>query len=63
MSEFVVAGLLITPFVRYALIALILFVPIHYLLVRLGIQHWAWHPSLAEAALYLCLVAVLNIFA
>lgn len=63
MSELVVAGLLIAPFVKYALIALLLFVPIHLMLARLGIQHWAWHPLLAEAGLYICLVAVLNIFA
>lgn len=63
MSEFVVAGLLISPFVKFALLALALFVPIHLLLVRVGIQHWAWHPLLAEAGLYLCLLAALNIFA
>lgn len=63
MSEFIVGGLLISPFVKYALIALVLFWPIHAALVRLRIHRWAWHPLLAEGGLYLCLLALLNIFA
>lgn len=62
MSEFVVAGLLITPFVKYAIIALLVCLPIHVLLARLRIEHWAWHPLLAEAGLYICVLAFLNIF-
>ena len=62
MSEFVVAGLLITPFVKYAIIALLVCLPIHALLTRLRIEHWAWHPLLAEAGLYICVLASLNIF-
>ena len=62
MSEWIVAGLLITPFVKYALIALLVFIPLRMMLARLGIQHWAWHPLLAEAGLYICILAALNIF-
>ncbi len=62
MTEFVVAGLLITPFVKYALITLIIFLPLRMLLSRLSIQRWAWHPLLAEAGLYICILAALNIF-
>ena len=61
MTEFVVAGLLISPFVKYALIALLVFLPLRIVLVRLGIQRWTWHPLLAEAGLYICLIAVLNL--
>ena len=62
MKDFVIAGLLITPFVKYAGLALLLFVPLHVLLVRAHFEHWAWHPLLAEAGLYLCLLSVLNFF-
>ena len=61
MKEFVVAGLLISPFVKYALLAGLLFIPLRFLLVRLRFDHWVWHPLLAEAALYICLVALLNL--
>ena len=63
MSEFVVAGLLISPFVKYALIALALFLPLRGVLGLIGFRRWVWHPLLAEAGLYLCLLAVLNIYA
>jgi len=61
MREFVVAGLLITPFVKFALIALLLFMPIRIVLVRVGFHRWVWHPLLAEAGLYVCLLAVLHL--
>jgi hypothetical protein len=62
MSEFIVAGLLISPFVKYALVTLVIFLPIRLALARVGFQRWVWHPLLAEAGLYVCLLAVLNIF-
>ena len=62
MREFVVAGLLISPFVKYALIAGVLFIPIRLMLVHLHLDRWFWHPALAEGAIYLCLLAALNLF-
>ena len=60
MREFVVAGLLISPFVKFALIGALVFVPVRLVLVHLSFQKWFWHPLLAEAAIYICLVAALN---
>ena len=61
MNEFVVAGLLISPFVKYALIAALIFIPIRVVLVVTRLQKWLWHPLLAEAAISICVVATLNI--
>jgi hypothetical protein len=61
VKEFVVAGLLISPFVRYALLATVIFIPIRFALVVTRLQKWFWHPLLAEAAIYICVVATLNI--
>ena len=61
MREFVVAGLLISPFVKYALIAGLVFLPIRLILVRVNFQKWFWHPLLAEASVYICILATLNI--
>jgi hypothetical protein len=61
VKEFVVAGLLISPFVKYALIAALIFIPIRFILVITRLQKWFWHPLLAEAAIYICVVATLNI--
>jgi hypothetical protein len=61
MNEFVVAGLLISPLVKYALIAALIFIPIRFVLVLTRFQKWLWHPLLAEASIYICVVATLNI--
>ncbi len=60
MKEFVFAGLLMSPFVRYALLAAVLLFVLRLLPVRLHLYRWFWHPLLAEAAIYVCLVALLN---
>ena len=62
MKEFVVAGLLISPLVRYALLAGVLLFVVRWLLVRLRFHRWFWHPLLAEAAIYVCLLGALNLF-
>ena len=62
MREFVVAGLLVSPFVKYALIAALVFVPVRLIFVRFDVQKWFWHPLLAEAAVYVCILAALDIF-
>jgi protein AaeX len=61
VKEFVVAGLLISPLVKYALIAAAIFIPIRFVLVVSGLQKWFWHPLLAEAAIYICIVAATNV--
>jgi hypothetical protein len=61
VKEFVVAGLLISPLVKYALLAALIVIPIRFFLVVTRLQKWLWHPLLAEAAVYICVVANLNI--
>ena len=61
MRDFIVAGLLISPFVKYALIAGLVFLPVRLMLVHLNFQKWFWHPLLAEASIYICILATLNI--
>jgi hypothetical protein len=61
VKEFVFAGLLISPLVKYALIAALVFIPIRLVLVITRLHKWFWHPLLAEAAIYICIVATLNI--
>jgi hypothetical protein len=61
VKEFVFAGLLISPLVKYALIAAVIFIPVRFILVVTRLQRWFWHPLLAEAAIYVSVVATLNI--
>ncbi len=61
MADLVVGGLLVTPFVRAALVAALLMVAVHAALVRLRFHRWFWHPLLAEAAVYVCLLAAVDL--
>ncbi len=61
MKEFIVAGLLISPFVRYALLAGLVLIALRLVFVRLRIYRWFWHPLLVEAALYFWILAALNL--
>jgi len=47
--------------IKYALIAALIFIPIRFVLVFTRLQKWFWHPLLAEASIYICVVATLNI--
>jgi protein AaeX len=62
LKDFVIAGLLISPLVKYALIAALIFIPIRFVLVVGRLQKWFWHPLLAEAAIYICIIAAMNVF-
>jgi Protein of unknown function (DUF1656) len=49
VKEFVVAGLLISPFVKYALIASLILIPTRIIRVACHFHRWFWHPLLAES--------------
>ena len=41
------------------LAALLIYLPLRWLLVRLGLLRWVWNPPLAETGLYICLLGAL----
>lgn len=57
--ETTVAGVLLSPLVTYMLAALVIYLPIRALLIRLRWDRWAWNPALAESGLYVCILGVL----
>ena len=54
-----VAGVFMSPLVAYMLAALLIYLPLRFLLIRLGLDRWAWNPALAETGLYICILGVL----
>ena len=54
-----VAGVFFSPFVAYMAVALLLYLPLRWLLIRLRLHRWAWNPLLADAALYVCVLGAL----
>ncbi len=57
--ETTVAGVLLSPLVTYMLAALVIYLPIRAVLIRLRWDRWAWNPALAESGLYVCILGVL----
>ena len=54
-----IAGVFFSPLLTYMLAALMIYLPVRFLLVRLRLQRWAWNPLLAEAGIYACILGLL----
>ena len=55
-------GVLLDPFVRYLFVALVILIAVGVVVGRLGLRSMFANPPLAEAALYVCLLASLVAF-
>jgi Protein of unknown function (DUF1656) len=52
-------GILVAPFVRYLFLALVILIAVRFVVGRLGLRSMLANPPLAEAALYVCILASL----
>jgi hypothetical protein len=59
LRELALFGALAPSLLLYFLAAIVLFVVIDRLLVRLGIYRLFWHPPLARFGLFLCVFSAL----
>jgi Protein of unknown function (DUF1656) len=57
-----VGGVLIDPFVRFLFLALVILIAVRFVVGRLGLRSMFANPPLAEAALYICILASLIVF-
>jgi hypothetical protein len=55
-------GILVAPFVRYLLFALVILIAVRFVVGRLGLRSIFANPPLAEAALYVCILSSLLVF-
>jgi Protein of unknown function (DUF1656) len=55
-------GVLVAPFVRYLFLALVILFAVRFVVGRLGLRSMFANPPLAEAALYVCILASLIAF-
>jgi hypothetical protein len=55
-------GILVAPFVRYLLFALVILIVVRFVVGRLGLRSIFANPPLAEAALYVCILSCLLAF-
>jgi hypothetical protein len=60
-SELVIDGVLMAPFVTYALAALAVFLGLRPVLHRIGFASLFSHPSVAELSLYVTILGILTV--
>ena len=61
-SELQIGGILLSPFAAYATGALVLLVGLRMVFRRIRFSRYVANPPLAEAGLYMCLLALLILF-
>lgn len=57
--ELNVFGVLMAPFIAYAIAALGLFLVLRPVLLLLRFHRWTWNTPLAEAAVYVCILGLM----
>lgn len=62
-SEVQIDSVLFAPIVVYCLLAAVVFVPVRFVLGRLGIFSLVWHPALFEVALYFLITGAIVLLA
>lgn len=60
-SELVIDGVLMAPFVTYAVAALAVFLGLRPVLYRIGFARFFSHPSVAELGLYVTILGFLTV--
>lgn len=59
LREWSLGGVLLSPFLMYALAALLATGVLRLALQRVGMARWIWHEALFDCALYVCVLAAL----
>lgn len=59
LHEWAWGGVLLSPMLMYALLALLLTGVLRLGLQRCGVARWIWHEALFDVALYVCVLAAL----
>lgn len=57
LRELTLGGVLLSPMLLYALLALLLTGALRLALQRAGLARWIWHEALFDCALYVCVLA------
>ena len=62
-SEAQIDSILYAPIVLYCILGAIIFVPVRFLLGRLRVFSFVWHPALFEVALYFIITGAIVLLA
>lgn len=62
-SEAQIDSILYAPIVLYCILGAIIFVPVRFILGRIGVFSIVWHPALFEVALYFIITGAIVLLA
>lgn len=54
-----ILGIYVSPLIVYALVALVLWLPLRWVMQRFRLTRWIDNPAIAHVTVYLCLLAAL----
>lgn len=62
-NEAQIDSIFFAPIVLYCLLGAVIFVPVRFVLGRIGVFSLVWHPALFEVALYLIITGAIVLLA
>ena len=60
LREWAMGGVLLSPFLIYAVLALLLTYAVRLLLRLTPLGRWVWHEALFDTALFVCILALVT---
>ena len=60
LREWSVGGVLLSPFLIYVVLALLVTGALRLLLRQTPVSRWIWHEALFDCALYVCVLTVIT---
>ncbi|GAB6407745.1 DUF1656 domain-containing protein [Pseudomonas sp. MHK4] len=61
LREWSVGGVLLSPFLIYLVLALLVTGALRLLLRLTSVSRWIWHEALFDCALYVCVLTVITV--
>lgn len=61
LREWALGGILLSPFLIYVLLALLLTGAVRLLIRLTPLGRWIWHEALFDCALYVCVLALITV--
>ena len=62
LREWALGGVLLSPFLIYVVLALLLTGLVRLLLRLTPVGHWIWHESLFDCALFVCILTLVTLY-
>ncbi|WP_166358848.1 DUF1656 domain-containing protein [Pseudomonas akapageensis] len=60
LREWALGGVLLSPFLVYVLLALLLTAGVRLLLRLTSLSRWIWHEALFDCALFVCILSLVT---